>query len=231
MSIKLTAVEETVYVSPEEDVTTPFLAFVAGAQKSVHISIFGFHIPALTDTLIERHHAGVDVSLIFDHSQAQGTAEAPELVKLLQAGVPFLIGTSWVNGQLLHSKVCVVDEEWVEDGSWNYSESASKQDNTFRITHSSQLAHFYLRNFDICRAYIIHHESIFQPAKEVTPQAALAEDVGHDDTLDPAPKAGQVRRKDLAKPWLDNATLGSSTPVAADPTAAKHRTRRTAKAA
>jgi phosphatidylserine/phosphatidylglycerophosphate/cardiolipin synthase-like enzyme len=212
MSLSLTAVQEVAYFSPEEDVKAPFLAFVRSATRSIHISIFGFHIPELTDALIERHRAGVDVSLIFDHSQAQGKAEAPELAKLQAAGVPFLIGTSWVEGQLLHAKVTIVDGEWVEDGSWNYSESASKQDNSFRITRSPQLAHFYLRNFDIVRAYIIHHERIFQPTRAKTPAPALAEDAGRDAELDPAPNAGQVRRADTAKPWLDNAPLPKPAP-------------------
>ena len=209
MSLSLTAVQEVAYFSPEEDVVTPFLAFIRSAKQSIRISIFGFHIPALTDALIERHTAGVDVSLIFDHSQAQGKAEAPELAKLQSAGVPFLIGTSWVEGQLLHAKVTIVDEEWVEDGSWNYSESASKQDNSFRITRSPALAHFYLRNFDICRAYITHHESIFQPKRARVPAPALAEDVGKDAQLDPVPNAKQVKRRDVAAPWLDNAPLNA----------------------
>lgn len=223
MSITLTAVEEQVYVSPEEDVVTPFLNLVRSAKKSVHISIFGFHIPQLTDALIDQHNAGVDVSLIFDHSQAQGKAEAPELAKLQAAGVPFLIGTSWVEGQLLHAKVSVIDEEWVEDGSWNYSESASKQDNTFRVTHSPQLAHFYLRNWDICRAYIVHHESIFQPKRALTPTPALAEDVAMDSVLDPAPEKGQVHRADVAAPWLDNATLGSAARTTAQQKRSHHK--------
>ena len=212
--LSLTAVEERAYFSPEEDVKQPFLNFIRSARKSIVISIFGFHIPELTDALIAQHSAGVQVELIFDHSQAQGQAEAPELAKLLAAGVPFLIGTSWVEGQLLHAKVTIVDQEWVEDGSWNYSESASKQDNSFRITHSPQLAHFYLRNFDIVRAYIAHHEQIFQPRRAKTPAPALAEDVGRDAQLDPAPDAGQVHRKDLAAPWLDNATLPDATKAA-----------------
>lgn len=206
-AIDLTSAEEWVYVSPDQDIKAAYLHFISLAQRSIHLSIFGFHIPELTDALIEKHRAGVVVDAIFDHSQAQGKAEAPEILKLMQAGVPFLIGTSPEEGQLLHAKVTVVDEEWVEEGSWNYSESATKQFNTARITHSTQLAHIYLLARDKVRAYILRHERIFQPRAEVTPAPALAEDVGQDAELDPAPNAGQVHRKDLAAPWLDNPPL------------------------
>lgn len=209
--LNLTDAEEWIFCSPDQDVKRHFLDFVSRAKRSIHLLIFGFHIPELTTLLISKHDAGLTVDCIFDHSQAQGKAEAPELLKLMQAGVPFLIGTSWVKGQILHSKVTVVDEEWVEDGSWNYSESATDQGNIVRFTHSTRLAHIYLREFDKSRAYIIHHEQIFQPHAEVTPAPALAEDVGRDAALDPKPDAGQVKRKDVAAPWLDN-------PPIADPT-------------
>lgn len=230
--LELTAVEERCYFAPEQDVVTPFLDFIHSAKRSIAISIFGFHIPELTDALIAQHQAGVTVEMIFDHSQAQGKAEAPEIARLLAAGVPLLIGTSWVDGQLLHAKVTIVDAEWVEDGSWNYSEAASKQDNSFRITHSPQLAHFYLRNFDIIRAYIVHHERIFQPRAEVLMPAALPEDVGQDAALDPAPDSGQVHRADVAAPWLDNQPLTNAMqgPTMTNTTTAKPKRKRTPKA-
>jgi hypothetical protein len=218
--LDLTAVEERVLISPFQDVKAAYLDFVRSAKASVRVNIFGFHIPELTDALIERHQAGVLVDCIFDHSQAQGKAEAGELRRLMDAGVPFLIGTSPVEGQLLHAKVTVVDEEWVEDGSWNYSESATKQLNTARITHSTQLAHAYLLARDIIRAYIVRHEHIFQPKAAITPAAALPEDAGQDAALDPAPTSGQVHRQDLAAPWLDNPPLpavGSKLPAAPPP--------------
>lgn len=213
-ALNLNVAEERVYLSPLQDIKAAYLDFVRSAKQSVRISIFGFHIPELTDALIAQHQAGVQVDCIFDHSQAQGKAEADEIAKLLAAGVPFLIGTSPVEGQLLHAKVTVVDDEWVEDGSWNYSESATKQLNTARFTHSTQLAHAYLLARDIIRAYIVRHEAIFQPKAEIPTPVSLPEDAGRDMELDPSPNSGQVHRKDVARPWLDNEPLPAVTRVA-----------------
>lgn len=202
--LNLTDAEEWCYISPDQDIKRAYLSYVAQARSSIFLLIFGFHISELTDMLIAKHAAGLTVGCIFDHSQAQGQAEAREILRLLLAGVPLLIGTSWEAGQLIHTKVTVIDSEWVEEGSWNYSESATKQRNTARFTRSAELAHFYLEEYDKQRAYILNHETIFQPKREIAPPAALAEDVGRDAELDPKPDAGQVHRKDLAAPWLDN---------------------------
>ena len=208
--LDLTAAEMRVYVSPFHDIKTAYLSFLRTAQKSIHVSIFGFHVPELTDELIAAHRRGLTVDCIFDHGQAEGKAELPELKRLVDAGVPILIGTSFVEGQLLHAKVTVVDEEWVEQGSWNYSESATKQLNTAEIIHHAGLAQSFLLARDVIRAYIVRHEQIFQPRGAIPTPAALASDVGRDAELDPAPGGKQVKRKDVARPWLENAKAGAT---------------------
>lgn len=210
--LDLTATAIRVWMSPFHDTKQAYLDFLSTAKRSIHVNIFGFHVPELTDLLIAKHKAGVKVDIIFDHSQAQGQAEAGEIAKLMKARVPFLIGTSPRSGQLLHLKATVVDESRVECGSWNYSESASDQLNDVQVVDDARMAHFYLLAHDIVRAFIIRHEQIFQPHAEVTPAPALAENVGHDVDLDPSPTAGQVHRKDLAAPWLDNQPLPDTTP-------------------
>lgn len=204
--LDLTAAAVKVWMSPFHDTKAAYLDFVRSAEKCIHISIFGFHIPDLTDLLLEKHRAGVAVDLILDHSQAEGKAELSELRRLKAAGVPFLIGTSPRHGQLLHLKATVVDERRVEAGSWNYSESASDQLNDLTIIEDERLAHFYLLAHDIVRAYILRHERIFQPrgVAPLAPALPEGEDVA---ALDPSPESGQVRRSDVARPWLENARV------------------------
>lgn len=210
--LDLTATAIRVWMSPFHDTKQAYLDFLSSAKRSIHINIFGFHVPEVTDLLIAKHRSGVKVDIIFDHSQAQGKAEAGEIAKLMRARVPFLIGTSSRHGQLLHLKATVVDERLVEAGSWNYSESASDQLNDLTIIDDARMAHFYLLAHDIVRAFILRHEQIFQPRAEVVPASALTEDAGHDADLDPSPESGQVHRKDLAAPWLDNQPLPDTSP-------------------
>lgn len=162
--------------APFDDTTGAFLAFVQSAQKSLDINIYGFHLPALTADLVAKHQAGVRVSLILDHSQEAGKAEQSEVQKLLDAGVPLLIGTSPVHGQILHSKFTVVDGVAVEHGSWNYSLSASQQSNDMHFVEDASYAAEYQRHHDRIRAFILMHEMAYQPKQEVTAAVALAED-------------------------------------------------------
>lgn len=160
--------------APFDDTAGEFLRFVNTAQHSIDVQIYGFHLPALTDTLIAKHKAGVRVSLILDHTQEAGKAEASEVAKLLAAGVPLLVGTSPVHRQILHSKFTVIDGESVEHGSWNYSLSASQQSNDMHFVEgSAEYAAAYLRHHDRIRSFITLHEMCLQPTGAVPASAAL----------------------------------------------------------
>lgn len=158
--------------APWDDTTGEFIAFVQSAQKSLDISIYGFHLPHLTDVLIQKHQAGVRVSLILDHSQEQGKAEQSEVQRLLDVGLPLLIGTSPVHGQILHSKFTVVDGKAVEHGSWNYSLSASQQSNDMHFVEHEGYAASYLQHHNAIRSFILLHEMAYQPTNEVPAPAA-----------------------------------------------------------
>jgi phosphatidylserine/phosphatidylglycerophosphate/cardiolipin synthase-like enzyme len=158
--------------APFDNTTQAFLAFVKSAQKSIHINIYGFHLPPLTDLLISAHERGLTVDVILDHTQAEGKAEASEVQKLVDAGVPLLIGTSPVHGAILHSKFCVVDAKSVEFGSWNYSLSASQQSNDMHFIEDQPVyAAEYLRHHDRILSFIALHEMACQPRGEVVPKA------------------------------------------------------------
>lgn len=161
------SVSVTTLFAPFEDTTGAFLDFVTSAKRSLHIVIYGFHLPKLTDLLIAKQQAGLTISVILDHTQAAGTAEAGEVQRLVTAGVPLLIGTSPVHRQILHSKFAVVDGEAVEFGSWNYSLSASQQSNTMSFVRGADYAAAFLAHHDRLVSFIHLHEMTMQPAGEV----------------------------------------------------------------
>lgn len=148
--------------SPEDDTTQAMLDVVKQATKSVYVTIYGFHLPALRDELIAKHQAGLDVSVILDHTQAEGKAEHPDVQMLYDAGVPVVIGTSSEHHQIIHDKNCVVDGHLVETGSWNYSLSASWQDNTMWIIDSAEVASALISVHQTIRSWIVVHEKMLQ---------------------------------------------------------------------
>ncbi len=159
--------------APFDDTTGEFLKFISTAEKSLDINIYGWHLPKMTDILVAKHQAGVRVSIILDHSQESGKAEQSEVQKLLDAGVPLLVGTSPVHGAILHGKWTVVDSKAVTHGSWNYSLSASQQLNDLHFIEHEEYAREYQRKHDQIRSFIVLHEMAYQPKGEVVAPAAL----------------------------------------------------------
>lgn len=154
---------ETLF-SPWDDTQQAFLDYIAATQKSLFIVIYGLHLPPLIDILLAKHAAGVEIGLILDHTQAAGKAERGDVARLVAAGVPLLIGTSPVHGQILHSKFAVRDEASVEFGSWNYSLSASQQSNTMTFISDAPYAAAFLHHYHRLHAFILLHDMVMQPS-------------------------------------------------------------------
>ena len=122
------------------------LDLVNGARISVLIDIYGFTWPPLMAALVAAKGRGVNVSIVADHTQAEGTAEKPQLQHLVDSGIPVLIGTS-SRGAIDHSKYIVVDSTVVGWGSFNFSASALAQDNTFTETNDANMVAVFAGNW------------------------------------------------------------------------------------
>lgn len=157
----------TAYNAPRDDLQGALLALVRSAVRSLHVCIYGFHLPLLTDTLCAAHAAGLDVSVILDHSQAAGKAEAGEVQKLVAAAVPLVVGTSPEHHQILHTKQVIVDMHWVEDGSYNYSLSAGFQANTMHVIDSVDYAIHQIAEHQFLARFIETHQQVYQPTGAV----------------------------------------------------------------
>ena len=161
--------EQTRLITPYADGLSAFEAFRASsARPGARLStmIYGCTLQPFFDALIAAHEAGGEVRVIFDHTQAAGRAEAPQIERLMAAGLEdgehFLIGTSPVHHQIVHLKATVIrtpdGKAMVEDGSWNYSVSASQQLNDLCFTESDALARYYEQAFDRLWDWVSAHE-------------------------------------------------------------------------
>ena len=165
--------EQTRLITPYADGLSAFEAFLASSARlgaRLRTMIYGCTLQPFFDALIAAHTAGSDVRVIFDHTQAAGKAEAPQIERLLAAGLKdgehFLIGTSPVHHQIVHLKATVIrtpdGKAMVEDGSWNYSVSASQQLNDLCFTESDALARYYEQAFDRLWDWVKDNEPQYQ---------------------------------------------------------------------
>ena len=127
------------YFSPYDDTQDAFLNFIKTAQKKIRLADYSFNLEPLVQLLVQKLGAGVDVQLVLDRSQSTGQTEQPVIDQLKQAKVPMVIGTSSLR-QIMHNKFTIIDDEWVQSGSWNYTAAASKEDNFFDVEHSPDRA-------------------------------------------------------------------------------------------
>lgn len=141
---------ETVF-TPYEEGLPHYLSFLDRARHSVHIAAYSFTDPHIYDKLIELHNRGVkDIHVLLDLSQTQGRSNESIMTgvnRLRAVGIEVVIGTSEKSHQIMHDKYTIVDGEWVEDGSWNYTASANKQANVLNFIHSRSRASLFMSNW------------------------------------------------------------------------------------
>ncbi|QQE78080.1 phospholipase D-like domain-containing protein [Alicyclobacillus sp. SO9] len=150
------------YFSPEDDTTQAFLNFLQSAKKTIHIAIFAFHLPLAMKILLEKHKEGLEVRMVIDHREAHGRYEHPEIKKLRAAGIPVIEGTSQED-EIMHHKFAVIDGESVLAGSWNFSETASKEDNYFDIVTNTERAQLFLKHWHNIENYMSTHDAGYNP--------------------------------------------------------------------
>lgn len=139
---------ETIF-TPYDDGIGAYLDLLDKAHKSVHIAAYSFTHADITAKLIWlKENRNVTVRVLLDQSQSGGKGQKEQIEKLRAAGIEVVIGKSASYGQIMHHKYTVVDGLWTYDGSWNFSNSASRQANTLDFIKSRKRAKKFLGNWE-----------------------------------------------------------------------------------
>ena len=90
------------------------------ARVSIHVCIAWFTNQNIADKLVEKYKQGIDVKVIFydDHTDSKFGVNID--------GIPFK-AVRGSRGGLMHNKYCVIDNQIVITGSYNWSENAEKK--------------------------------------------------------------------------------------------------------
>jgi len=110
--------------SPEDDAMRYLIPLVQGAKRSIRFMAFSFTQDDLTEAMLARARAGVEVRGIFETRGSQTTYSA--LPAMVCAGLPVRQDG---NPRLLHHKVIIIDEQIVFTGSLNLSANANNPNN------------------------------------------------------------------------------------------------------
>lgn len=132
------------YFCPEDSCATNLVSKINSANKSVYISIYSFTLKEITDSLIAAKQRGVEVKVIFDYDQSKSEYSVDEVLSDAGIEVRRRDGSGY-----MHNKFCVIDENIVATGSFNYSNNAdTKNDENLVIIYSAELAAKFLNEFN-----------------------------------------------------------------------------------
>jgi cardiolipin synthase A/B len=103
-----------------------------GAQKTIKVAMFTWTHPDLATAAIRAHQRGVEVQIVHDLGQANGIC-SKTVMRLVKAGIPVKISSGL---GLLHHKFAWIDENFLVNGSANWTRSAfTKNRDCFLILH------------------------------------------------------------------------------------------------
>ncbi len=131
------------YLTPYDDAESRLLQFLDQAKNRCYIASYSITNPNVINKLIQLHGRGVDVEVLTDKTQAAGKREQSALAALVENHIAVFAGRS-VEHALMHCKFCVIDDHLVEDGSWNFTSSANREDNILNFVDSKQRAKEFL---------------------------------------------------------------------------------------
>ena len=141
--LKLGGVNVEVYFSPEDGVAKYVLQRLAAAKQSIHFMSFSYTSSAIADAMVAQARAGLPVRGVFESQNAGGTGSV--FGRLRGGGVDVLQDG---NCYILHHKVIVIDARTVITGSYNFTNSAERDnDENPVIVDDPRLARAYLDEF------------------------------------------------------------------------------------
>lgn len=108
--------------SPDRGATELVVRTIESAQKNVRVAAYSFTSKPIAVALLADSRRGVDVRVVVDKSQA--TARYTAATFLANEGVPVRVDYRYA---IMHDKFIVVDDETVEEGSFNYTVAADRK--------------------------------------------------------------------------------------------------------
>lgn len=141
--VTLDGVQIEVYFSPDDGVEERIDEVLRGASKSIDFMVYSFTSDVLSETILARARAGVEVRGVIERDQAPNPGSDYE--RFRQAGLDIRLDS---NPRNMHHKVIIIDDSIVITGSYNFSRSAEEyNDENVLILYDVRLSEEYLLEF------------------------------------------------------------------------------------
>jgi len=128
---------------------THLVRLIDKAKKTVDLADYDFDLQNVADALVAAKERGVQVRMVTDSETVENTKDEEiqaAFKKLRDAHIPIVEDR---RSAIMHHKFTIVDGEWVQTGSWNYTVNDTyRHNNHLIIIHSRELAENYTAEFE-----------------------------------------------------------------------------------
>lgn len=139
----------SVYFSPKGGVTQALVQYIDSAKVSIRLLAYNFTSQSIGQALVRASQRGVDIQLVLDRSVPHEKNSI--LPMMLMAHIVTFIDKKHA---IAHNKVIIVDNQWIETGSFNYSDNAENNNGeNALICYSPEGAVIYLKNWQLHQSH------------------------------------------------------------------------------
>ncbi len=130
------------YFSPDDDVESVISYWVERANNSIEIAMYTFTSSRLAQSLIDVARRGVNVKIILEKNNVN---QYSRYMILKSNGIEVRLDS---NPSLMHNKFCIIDDEIVITGSYNWTKAAREEnDENIVLIYCRELADLYHGEF------------------------------------------------------------------------------------
>ena len=127
------------------------VALMDGSTRTLDVAAYDFDLANVADAMVRAAQRGVRVRMVTDSETTGNARNAPiqaAFGKLRAASIP-VVADAESRDAIMHHKFTVVDGEWVQTGSWNYTDGDTyRLNNNLAIFRSRELAANYTAEFE-----------------------------------------------------------------------------------
>ncbi len=124
------------------------IALMDRAQRTLDVCVYEFDLENVADAMVRAARRGVRVRLVTDTDTVENRDPPDQAVqaRLREANIPIVPDN---RRPIMHNKFTIVDGEWVQMGSWNYTiNDTYRNNNNQAIIQSRELAANYTAEFE-----------------------------------------------------------------------------------
>ncbi|WP_027419413.1 phospholipase D-like domain-containing protein [Crocinitomix catalasitica] len=141
---KIEVQQEKVLFSPGEECLDAITKYILEAKQIIRICLFTISDNRISDALIEKHKAGLDIRIISDNDKVFD--KGSDIDHLIASGVKIVLDKT---SNHMHHKFALFDNEITLTGSYNWTRSAEKYNHeNILITDSKRVMHEYTKQFN-----------------------------------------------------------------------------------